>query len=65
MNRLQITAIVDAMHRVSRSRIPLNHFHLNVETMSLDDVPIRHPLTDGKENQWEAIAILNFCSVET
>lgn len=65
MNRLGLTAIVDAMDRVSRTRMHRKYRHLTVETLSTKGVPLRHPGTDGRENQWEDTALLNYRRVET
>lgn len=65
INRLGLTGIVDAIDRVSRSRMHRKYRHLTVETMSTKGVPLRHPGTDGRENQWEDTALLNYRRVET
>lgn len=65
INRLGLTAIVDAMDRVSRSRMHRKYRHLTVETMSTKGIFLRHPGTDGRENQWEDTALLNYRRVET
>lgn len=65
MRRLGITPIVDAIDRVSRTRMHRKYRHLTVETLSNKGVPLRHPGTDGRENQWEDTALLNYRRVET
>lgn len=65
VNRLGMTAIVDAMDRVSRTRMHRKYKHLTVETLSKKGVPLCHPGTDGRENQWEDTALLNYRKVET
>lgn len=65
INRLGMTAIVDAMDRVSRMRMHRKYRHLTVETLSTKGIFLRHPGTDGRENQWEDTALLNYRRVET
>eukprot|EP00177_Eucheuma_denticulatum_P005295 GFKZ01009634.1.p1 GENE.GFKZ01009634.1~~GFKZ01009634.1.p1 ORF type:complete len:1623 (-),score=226.52 GFKZ01009634.1:859-5727(-) len=65
MRRLGLTAIVDGVERVSRTRMHRKYRHLTVETLSNKGIPLRHPGTDGRENQWEDTAMLNYRRVET
>lgn len=60
MIRFHITGIFEEMNRVSMSRIHQKHLYLTVKTMSPEDLPIRHPDTDGRDNLWESIALLNY-----
>lgn len=65
MRRLGITPIIDALDRVSRTRMHRKYRHLTVETFSNKGIPLCHPGTDGRENQWEDTAMLNYRKVET
>lgn len=64
MNRLDIKPIVDGFERVSRTRMHRKYRHLTVETLNSRGIPLRHPGTDGRENQWEDTALLNYRRVE-
>ena len=65
MKRLGLIPIVDAMDRVSRTRMHRKYRQITVETLSGKGIPLRHPGTDGRENQWEDTALLNYRRVET
>lgn len=65
MRRLGMIPIVDALDRVSRNRMHRKYRHLTVETLSNKGIHLRHPGTDGRENQWEDTALLNYRRVET
>lgn len=65
MNRLGLSPIIDGIDRVSRTRMSRKYRHLTVETLSNKGIPLRHPGTDGRENQWEDTAMLNYRRVET
>ncbi|KAI0565636.1 Starch synthase [Gracilaria domingensis] len=65
MRRLGLLPIVDALDRVSRTRMHRKYRHLTVETLTKKGIPLRHPGTDGRENQWEDSALLNYRRVET
>lgn len=65
MRRLGILPIVDAIDRVSRTRMHRKYRHLTVETLSNKGIPLSHPGTDGRENQWEDTVMLNYRKVET
>lgn len=65
MKRLGIRPIVDAFDRVSRTRMHRKYRYLTVETLNARGIPLRHPGTDGRENQWEDTALLNYRRVET
>lgn len=65
MKRLGLSAIVDGVDRVSRTRMHRKYRHLTVETLSNKGIPLSHPGTDGRENQWEDTAMLNYRRVET
>lgn len=65
MRRLGLTPIVDGVDRVSRTRMHRKYRHLTVETLTKKGIPLRHPGTDGRENQWEDTALLNYRRVET
>lgn len=57
--------VVDAFGRVSRTRMHRKYRHLTVETLNSKGIPLRHPGTDGRENQWEDTALLNYRRVES
>ncbi|CDF38462.1 Starch synthase [Chondrus crispus] len=65
MKRLGLCPIIDGIDRVSRTRMSRKYRHLTVETLSNKGIPLRHPGTDGRENQWEDTALLNHRRVET
>lgn len=64
MRRLGLSPIIDGIDRVSRTRMSRKYRHLTVETLSNKGIPLRHPGTDGRENQWEDTALLNYRRVE-
>lgn len=64
MKRLGLTAIVDGLGRVSRSRMHRKYRHLLVDTFSNKGILLRHPGTDGRQNQWEDTALLNYRRVD-
>lgn len=65
MTALGIKPIVDAFDRVSRTRMHRKYRALTVETLNERGIPLRHPGTDGRENQWEDTALLNYRRIET
>lgn len=65
MRRLGMIPIVDALDRVSRTRMHRKYSQLTVQTLSNKGIPLGHPGTDGRENQWEDTALLNYRRVET
>jgi hypothetical protein len=65
VRRLGMCPIVDAFDRVSRTRMHRKYRYLTVETLNARGIPLRHPGTDGRENQWEDTALLNYRRVET
>lgn len=63
--RLGLKIVVDAFDRVSRTRMHRKYRYLTVETLNTRGIPLRHPGTDGRENQWEDTALLNYRRIET
>lgn len=65
IRRLGMTPIVDAIDRVSRNRMHRKYKCHTVETLDRRGIPLRHPGTDGQQNQWEDTALLNYRKIET
>jgi len=65
ISRLGMTPVVDALDRVSRNRMHRKYKSHTVETLDKRGIPLRHPGTDGQQNQWEDTALLNYRNIAT
>ncbi len=65
ISQLGMTPIIDALDRVSRNRMHRKYKSLTIETLDKRGIPLRHPGTDGQQNQWEDTALLNYRRVDT
>lgn len=63
--RLGMVPIVDAVDRVSRNRMHRKYKSLTLQTLTRKGIPVAHPGTDGRQNQWEDTALLNYRNVKT
>ncbi len=65
IRRLGMTPVIDAVDRVSRHRMHRKYKKLTVETLDRKGIPVAQPGTDGRQNQWEDTALLNYRKMET